>query len=581
MLLQRLREYAIERMDLPPKLYAEAAVRYVVELSETGDLLSREPIDLADPSTPRTRRGIRRPMPQVVKTSGIVPLLFADNSEYTFGLARSASSQARVDSCHQAYLDLVRRCAEETQSPLAQAVWSFLDGEQKALLRLPDDFDRGSAVTFRIDSRFVVDEPAVQAFWAEEHDKSAAGAPLMQCLVCGREKPVLDRLQARVKGIPGGQTSGTSIISANSKAFESYGLEESLIAPTCSDCGEQFTLALNDLLSQQETSLRLGGAAAFVFWTKEVTGFNLASFLTQPESEQVRALLESVRTGGVTANTATVDATAFYATVLSGSGGRAVVREWIDTTVGGVKRNLARWFAFQRVVDLTGEYARPLGIAALAGATVRDLRDVPRPTYRTLLRSAIQGTPLPLDLLGTAVRRTHAEQRVTRTHAALIKLVLLSQDPTSHPETYMTGLEPDHSSTAYHCGRLLAVLEQVQRAALPGVNATIVDRYFGSASTAPASVFPRLVRGAQPHLSRLERDHRGAYVALQHRLEDIQDHIPGATSFPRVLSLEDQGLFTLGYYHQRAYDRARAAQAAAQRRAAGSPVDTDETIPEE
>ena len=116
----------------------------------------------------------------------------------------------------------------------------------------------------------------------------------------------------------------------------------------------------------------------------------------------------------------------------------------------------------------------------------------------------------------------------------------------------MVALEPEHPSPAYHCGRLLSVLEAVQRAALPNVNATIVDRYYGAASTTPAVVFGSLLRGAQPHLSRLDGPRRGG---LQNRITEVCTQIGG---FPKTLSLEQQALFSLGYYHQRAYDRAQA-----------------------
>jgi len=136
----------------------------------------------------------------------------------------------------------------------------------------------------------------------------------------------------------------------------------------------------------------------------------------------------------------------------------------------------------------------------------------------------------------------------------------------------LVALDPGHPSPAYHCGRLLAVLDEVQRAALPGVNATIIDRFFGTASTAPGSVFSRLVRGAQPHLGKLQRNRAGAYVALQGRLEEILGHIQ---NFPRTLTLEEQGLFALGYYHQRAQDRGEAHEAAERRRAANTSATTD------
>ena len=143
-------------------------------------------------------------------------------------------------------------------------------------------------------------------------------------------------------------------------------------------------------------------------------------------------------------------------------------------------------------------------------------------------------------------------------------------------------LNENHPSAAYQCGRLLYVLEDAQRQALPGVKATIVDRFYGTASTAPLSVFGRLLRGAQAHLGKLERDRPGAHRRLQGRIEMIAANLTG---FPSALSLVDQGLFALGYYHQRAHDHAEAAAGAERRRASTAPAgdglhDTPDADPE-
>jgi CRISPR-associated protein Csd1 len=130
-------------------------------------------------------------------------------------------------------------------------------------------------------------------------------------------------------------------------------------------------------------------------------------------------------------------------------------------------------------------------------------------------------------------------------------MVLLSQ--AEFPEYTMTELEPNNADPAYLCGRLLAVLEALQRIAIPGTKATITDRFFGTASSAPASVFGRLLRGAQPHLAKLRKDSGGVYTAYQEKLEEIQK---GLRRFPPLLRLQEQGRFCLGYYHQRAADRA-------------------------
>lgn len=571
MLLQRLKEYADVRLKLPPTLYSETAIRYIIELDGTGRLLNPQPTDTADPGSPRTRRGQHRMAPRIQRTTAIRPLLLADNAEYTLGLAREGSTPSRVAECHRAYLELVDRCAEATQEPAVEAVRRFLHAEPLAQLRLPDDFDPGATMTFRVGDVFPIDLPAVQAFWAAEHDPAAdPNAPVMQCLVCGEKRPVLSRLLAKIKGVPGGQMSGTAIISANAEAFESYGLKASLIAPTCASCGERFTKAANELLAGESSQIRLNNAA-FIFWTREPVGFSLRDFLDNPQPEQVRSLLASVRSGQ---RMPEVDDAAFYATVLSASGGRAVVRDWIDTTVGEAKRHLAIWFQRQKIVRAYGEEPQPLGLYALAGATVRDLRDLAPPIARALLHAALTGTPLPFDLLYQAVRRNRAEQAVTHQRAALIKLVWLSHQPNAKEDT-MVQLDLENPNAAYRCGRLLAVLEEVQRLAVPGAKATIVDRFFGTASSAPASVFGRLLRGAQPHLAKLERDRPKAYHALQRRLEDIQ---AGLSSFPRTLTLEEQGLFALGYYHQRAYDRAQARETSERRKAERSVTPSEDWV---
>lgn len=559
MLLRRLKQYADERMAMPPKLYSETVVRYIIELDETGRLLSPQFTDTADPSSSRTKRGQRYLMPQVTRTSGVKPFLLTDKPEYVLGLADDSAKPERIQACHQSFKDLLARCAVETNEPAVRAVLTFLANEPIPQIQLPDGFDYGAMMAFRVDGIFPTDLPAVRAFWAAEHDPGSAGAQVMQCIICGQERPVLETLQGKIKGIPGGQTSGTSIISANAKAFESYGLEGSLIAPTCAECGERFTKALNHLLSGEHSRIVVGGAA-FVFWTRVEVGLDLYTPLNAPEAQQVQALIASFRNGKPQPG---VDDTAFYATTLSGSGGRAVVRDWIDTTVGTVKANLARWFLHQQIVDEYGATARPLSLYCLARATVREAKDLPTTTPRALLRTALTGAPLPMGLLYQAVRRSRAEQNVTHSRAALITLVLRSQSPELQ-EDRMSTLDRQNLEPAYHYGRLLAILADVQEAAIG--KAAIIDRFYGTASSAPASVFGRLLRGAQPHLAKLERDRPGVAYVLQQRLEEVMSQI---AEFQTTLNLEQQGLFALGFYHQRAYDRAER-KAAAERKRAGS-----------
>ena len=292
MLLEKLIEYS-ERLDLPPSLYAEGPVRYWINLDAQGRFLPPL-VDTADPSSPRTRRGQRRMLPQVVRAYGIRPLLLADKADYTLGFAADDKKATRAKACHEAYINLVQRCFDETREPDVRAVVNFLRNDPADLVQPDESFDPSGIISFQVNGRIVIDNPAVQAFWAAANTDS--DAPAMQCLVCGNQRPVQERLQAKVKGIPGGQSAGTSLISANAAAFESYGLTASLISPTCSKCGEGFTRGINELLSGTQTRFA-SGDSVFVFWTKEEVEFNFLSSLEDPDPTQVRALLESARTG--------------------------------------------------------------------------------------------------------------------------------------------------------------------------------------------------------------------------------------------------------------------------------------------
>ncbi len=583
MLLEKLKEYAhredSSRNVLPP-LYNMRPARYLIELDGEGRLLAEELTDTADPGERATRRGVLRPVPDVARAVGIKPLLLADKADYTLGYAVEGAKHDRVAAVHAAYLAQLDRCAEQTREPDVIAVQRFLLDAPLEYLTLDEKFDPSALITFRIDlSRFPSDLESVQAFWAAENIDP--DAPVMQCIVCGQERSVLRRLQGKVKGIPGGQMAGTSIISANADAFESYGLEASLISPICASCGENFTKAANELLGSSSNRMTLGNAAS-IFWTREEVSFDFFSLIAAPSPEQVRELQLAFLKGGPAQEVAEVN---FYATSLSASGGRAVVRDWIDTTVGEAQARLVEWFRLQKIVNRYGEDAQPLGLRDLASATVRELNDLPVPTSRELLRAALTGTRPQRDLLYQAVRRIRAEQSLTppRTptafahkRVALIKIVLASH--RNWEGEYMVRLERDNTDPAYLCGRLFAVLEEAQRAALGNINASIVDRFFGTASSAPASVFGRLLRGTQAHLARLERDRPGAYIALQRRLEEVLSKLQ---QFPRTLTLEEQGLFSLGYYHQRADDRARASEARSRRDAGLLPETPGEVTVEE
>ncbi len=111
------------------------------------------------------------------------------------------------------------------------------------------------------------------------------------------------------------------------------------------------------------------------------------------------------------------------------------------------------------------------------------------------------------------------------------------------------SLEPENKNIGYLLGRLFATLEKIQEEANPGINATIRDRFYGSASGTPVTVFGNLMRLKNHHLAKLESDGRRIY--LEKLIGSIIDGIDGKRGFPATLPIEDQGKFAIGYYHQR------------------------------
>jgi CRISPR-associated protein Csd1 len=564
MILTKLKEFADNRMELPPAMYGETKVAWWISLTPEGIYEGLIPL-----KTKENKRGLPTITPHIGRTVGVKPKLLADTGEYVLGLGRAASKPERVADCHEQFKQLLQICAEETAEQSLQAILHFLNTSEieKAKADLPKDFDPGDVITFRVGEIIPANADyglhKVEAFWAkytsEDGDEDISMTPSkMTCLITGEETTVEKRLPFLVKGLMGGQPSGTALVSANSAPFMSYGLQNSLTSPISRDAAERFTKALNSLISDDQSRFYIG-STVYVFWTREKAAFNPFTHLKQPKPEEVAALLKSPFSSQQASSLDEKKVNQFYALALTANNARAVVRDWLETTIPNVQEKLKDWFHNQQIVDPYGAAHRPLGVYTLAASIYRDAAKEMQPNIPTaLIRNALHGDHIPEELLVKLVRRNRTEQEITYPRAVLLKLIF-----SCHP-TYKTMMEnmeqlklnPDPQiDIAYSCGRLLAVLESIQKAAIGSVNASLTDRYYGSASSTPAVAFPQLLRGARAHLSKLRKEKAGAYRALEERMEEITLHLP---NFPKTLNLQQQGLFGLGYYHQRAHDRAAA-----------------------
>jgi CRISPR-associated protein Csd1 len=557
MLLEQAAAYADTQPAIAPQGYQDKPIRYIIDLDATG---ARTHITDVRPG-PKDR-GLTIAVPHAKRSSGIRPILFADYATYTLGIPREKDDPARGAQLLESYRDLVDALMKQSSRPEIAAVSTFLHRLPDGLPELPDDFDPSANITFEVNGVRLVNLPEVRSFWANElglNAEEGANSPTLQCIVCGRMKPAVRVHPLKIKGIISGQSGGTDLISANSDAYFSYGLENSLIAPTCATCAEKYANGLNALLANGKTHTRVSGVE-YICWVASGIDTVVIDCFDEPDSEEAVRVINAVYSGDVNTLRDFEDQH-FFATSLSGNGARTVVLSWLTSTLADAYRSLAEYFRAHAIAAPDGGEPMRYSIRRLASAMVRDpqKQQAPRGDVAAMMRFALAGTPLPLDLLNQAVLRCRAEQGVRRDRAALIKMVFSSRSETFNEGGRMEQLNPDERTPAYLCGRLLAVLDSVQRQALGNPNTTIIDRFYGSASATPASVFGTLMRGAQPHLAKLRKDRPGAYRALNERLENIAIALK---TFPKTLTLQDQGLFALGFYHQRAEDRRQARERA-------------------
>lgn len=371
------------------------------------------------------------------------------------------------------------------------------------------------------------------------------------CLVTGK-KTTIARLHNTIKGV---NTKPSPFSSVNLTAFESYGKQQGYIFPVGEQAMFEYTTALNMLLGS-ENRFRIGDVTA-VCWSEKATPLeSIVSLMINgggkddPDAhiDEVKSLYKSLHDGKYIEPNGTDK---FYLLGLSPNSARIVVRFWHETTVAILSENIASWYDDLQIVR--GEksiYPEFMPLIRLLCNLVLDgkAENLPPDLIANVTQSILNGHPLPADLLQIALRRNKAEQKITYGRACLIKAYLnraVRSGSLKNIKELSVSLDRERSDIGYILGRLFAVLEKTQSEANPGLNATISDRYFGSASSTPIAVFGTLMRLSPHHLSKLE--HGGRAIQLRWEIGQILDK---CQKFPSHLNLEQQGLFAIGYYHQ-------------------------------
>jgi CRISPR-associated protein Csd1 len=583
MILQRLAEHydriaasGDDDNQLAPPGFSRQKISFCVVLEPDGRLNAIQSMQQqkgrALVATPMLLPGQGKPPGQ-----GINPCFLWDNAAYTLGWAADTDKRERAVACFESFRKSHLAVETQIEHPAFSAVCSFLrDWNTDKVLVIAEELSKVATNfgVFRIagEMHYVHELVALPAI--PEDAEVVCGAVEEQgvCLISGVYDRIARLHEPKIKGVAGAQSSGALLVSFNASAYESYGKSQSYNAPVSEAAAFRYANALNHLLERRDRRISLGDSTV-VFWADHANVLEdcLNDLFAEPAPsseasaeedkervQQARLLLTQLRdgTGETEIDTNDDRPTKFFLLGLSPNASRISVRLWVEADAAELQRRLGQHL---RDIALTGNWNDEiLTLQRIVRATGRAERD-PKGKFKgfntenvspklagDLARSVLTGAAYPQSLLATMLRRIHSDGEVAYARAAAIKACLLRNSRLrSNPLEVSIMLDPNSTDPSYCCGRAFALLEVIQKdSAGDGLNRTIKDSYFSSASTTPSLVFPRLCRLSQHHLAKLETGHK------IHREKQLGEVLNKLTVFPRLLSLEDQGKFVLGYFHQ-------------------------------
>lgn len=494
--------------------------------------------------------------------SGLNPCFLWDNATYMLGFKPDDPKPERTGNAFEAFLDRHLELEKEIGDKAYSAVCAFLRrwkpeqaNKHKDLAEIATSFG-----VFRVQGarEYVHDRPKVLEYWRTQLGSTSAER-VAPSLISGDTQPIARLHEPKIKGVLGAQSSGAAIVSFNLDAFESYEKSQSYNAPVGVDDAFRYCTALDRLTSDHRRRVQIGDATV-VFWAEKplaefenafgpVIGADLAAE-DASTVKQVDAFWRHCKdaAAGKPINNGDIP---FYVLGLSPNASRLSVRFWLTGTVQQFAERLGRHMA-----DLEMGYAPPdapiATLRRLLDETARERKDIKPLLGGAVMRAVLSDIPYPQALFSAVLSRIRADRRLNHTRAAILKAVLarkerLDDANNAQKKEIPVSLNRDHPESAYQLGRLFAVLEKTQEEAFDNkLNATIKDRFFSAASATPVAAFPRLLRLHSHHLNKLEN--RGRRTNLEKLVQEVCQKID---DFPGQLPLDDQGLFFIGYYHQR------------------------------
>ena len=557
MILQALKEYYDRKTADPDSSIALPGwewkeIPFIIVLDKNGKFIQFEDIQEGEGAK---KRGKKFLIPQGIKKSvNIAANLLWGSPDYIFGVEDRRGEQKK-----KAFLDRLRQELSETSRK--HALIRFLETVKISTLERKSQWEE--IITTKANMTFCFEGEKKLYCQTDEvkkalNEKTETGEDNGLCILTG-ERDKISRLHTAIKGVWGAQSVGANIVSfQKNSGYDSYGKEQGFNAPIGEKAMFAYTTALNTLLTQNSSQRMQIGDASTVFWSDRRTHFeeDFSSFFVEPSkddpdvgTQHIKQLFDAPATGGYFEDTGTEK---FFVLGLSPNAARISVRFWMHGTVAEFSKNIKKHFRDLEIVKPKGESEFYSLWRLLVNIAVQDKSEnIPPNISGDFMQAVLKGTPYPAALFQAVLRRIKSDtaNRVKPVRAALIRAylnrLLCAGDNYNEKEVLQVGLDTGQLSIGYRLGRLFAVLEKIQEEANPGLNATIRERFYGSACGSPVSVFPTLMRLKNHHLAKLPK---GRKINLEILITEIVSHI---NEFPPHINLYEQGKFAVGYYHQR------------------------------
>ena len=558
--------------DAPPFGFSSEKIGFCVVLNDNGTVASVEDLrgDEGKRLTPR-----RVVVPAIPKRSGTKPRpnFLWDNINYALGGGKLSNP---ADKKFESFRDKHLEYLSGTDNPELRAFCAFLDSWSVTDIEKYFSVDNlpTEGIVFAMSGtyreHFLHETPEVREFWdinrsrwIEIEGKSSNPAT---CLVTGKFSPIA-RTHPPIKGMSGaGGKSEMALISFNDDAYESYGHEQGDNAPVSEAAAFAYTTVLNRYLDRDSGHRIQIGDASTVFWAdcsdvgRAEEAENLFAALLDPAvaiaaaerlaASRIESRLDAIRNGQRLSQIAPEldEGVRFHVLGLAPNAARLSVRFYWQDDFGRLIKNFQRYLHDTAIEPPPRDGWPPMWRYLLELAAQGKRENVPPLIAGEWMRAVLSGTPYPLTLLSTALMRIRADGEINALRCAILKSVLIRNLNREAP----MALDPANTDKGYVLGRLFAVYEEVQRAALGGINATIKDKFYGAASASPQKVFRTLDAGSANHFAKLRKTSPGRAVNLEKLLTGIIDLMqPGADPVPASLGAAQQALFGIGYYHQR------------------------------